>query len=178
MAVCILGSGLLFFVDAPWGVALGWVTRIQSRVLTSAERMRILQVVYERPGISLTELAQRASMTWGQLNYHLGRLEQAGLVHSTKAGRHRLVFPEKAPEEAPEDRALLLEKTARLLALLIVENPRVSVTDLVHMSGETPRVVYYHVKKLLEAGLVTSSSARHLRGLTASARLVHLLGTV
>ena len=157
---------------------LTWVSRVESKVLESPERLRILQIVYERPGVSVTELAQRLEMTWGQLNYHLTRLASAGLLHTVKAGRHRLVFPEKEPAETPEDRALLLERTARALALLIVDNPQVTVTDLVRLSGETPRVVYYHVKRLLDAGLVTSSSGIHHRGLAASARLVHLLGGV
>ena len=157
---------------------LAWVTRVESKVLESPERLRILQIVYERPGVSVTEVAQRLEMTWGQLNYHLSRLSSAGLLHTVKAGRHRLVFPEKEPAEAPEDRALVLERTARALALLIVDNPQVTVTDLVRLSGASPRVVYYHVKKLLEAGLVTSASGIHHRGLTASARLVHLLGSV
>lgn len=157
---------------------LAWVTRVQSKVLESPERMRILQIVFERPGVSVTELAARLSMTWGQLNYHLGRLEQAELVHMVKAGRHKLVFPDRQPDETPEDRAIVLERTARALALLIVENPRLSVTDLVRMSGETPRVVYYHVKRLLDSGLVASASGTHHRGLVATSRLVHLLGTV
>lgn len=157
---------------------LAWVTRVQSKVLESPERMKILHIVFERPGVSVTELADRLAMSWGQINYHLGRLEDAGLLHTTKAGRHRLVFPHGESPETPEDRALVLEKTARSLALLIVENPRLSVTDLVARSGETPRVVYYHVKKLLDSGLVTSSSGIHHRGLVASPRLVHLLGTM
>ena len=149
---------------------------MESKVLESPERLRILQIVYDRPGISVTELAHRLSMTWGQLNYHLTRLGQAGLVHTVKAGRHRLAFPEKESAETPEDRAIVLERTARALALLIVGNPHLATTDLVRMSGETPRVVYYHVKKLLDAGLVTSDSSSHHRGLVASPRLVHLLG--
>lgn len=158
------------------GGFLAWVTRVESKVLESPERLGILRLVYERPGISVTDLASRLSMTWGQLNYHLLRLAAAGLLHTVKAGRHRLVFPERESVETPEDRAIVLEKTARALALLIVGNPHVSVTDLVRMSGESPRVVYYHVKKLLDAGLVSSASGIHHRGLTASPRLVHLLG--
>lgn len=160
------------------GGLLAWVTRVDSKVLESPERLRILQIVYERPGISVTELAGCLAMSWGQLSYHLARLERAELLHTVKAGRHRLVFPEREPLETPEDRALVLERTARALALLIVDNPQLTVTDLVRLSGETPRVVYYHVKRLLDAGLVTSSSGTHHRGLVASARLAHLLGSV
>lgn len=157
---------------------LAWVTRVDSKVLESPERLRILQIVYERPGISVTELAGCLAMTWGQMSYHLARLERADLLHAVKAGRHRLVFPDQEPIETPEDRALVLEKTARALALLILDNPQVTVTDLVRLSGETPRVVYYHVKRLLDAGLVASSSGIHHRGLVASARLAQLLGSV
>lgn len=163
---------------APFPGILAWVSRLDSKVLESPDRMRILQIVHERPGISVTDLSHRLQMTWGQLNYHLGRLEQVGLLHTVKAGRHRMVFPDRQSDEAPEDRALLLERTARALALLILENPRVSVTDLVRMSNESPRVVYYHVKKLLDAGLVTSSSGVHHRGLSATPRLAQILSTV
>lgn len=160
------------------GGLLAWVTRVESKVLESPERLRVIQIVYDRPGVSVTELAGSVEMTWGQLNYHLTRLADAGLLHTVKAGRHRLVFPDKDPGETPEDRAIVLEKTARALALLIVDNPHVRATDLVRLSGESPRVVYYHVKRLLESGLVSSSSGIHHRGLVASPRLVHLLGTV
>lgn len=132
--------------------------------------------MYERPGVSITEVAARLSMTWGQINYHLIRLTHAGLVTTVKAGRHRLVFPSDHSPEMPEDRAILLGKTARAIALVIVENPYVAITDLVRISGESERVVYYHVRRLLDAGLVSSASGSHLRGLTASARLVRLLG--
>jgi DNA-binding transcriptional ArsR family regulator len=160
------------------GGLLAWVTRVQSKVLESPERLRIIQIVYDRPGVSVTELANSVEMSWGQLSYHLGRLADAGLLHTVKAGRHRLVFPDKEPGETPEDRAMILERTARALALLIVDNPHVRATDLVRLSGESPRVVYYHVKRLLDSGLVSSSSGIHHRGLTASSRLVHLLGSV
>ena len=155
---------------------LAWVTRVDSRVLESPARMRILRLVHERPGICVTDLAASLSMTWGQLHYHLGRLAEAGLLHTVKAGRHRLVFLDPEALEAAEAQAIVLGRTARALALLIVDNPHVTVTDLVRISGETPRVVYYHVKKMLDAGLVTSSSGAHRRGLAADARLLQFLG--
>lgn len=154
---------------------VGWVGRLGTNVLECPERMRIVQRVLDRPGSSMSELSDALSMSWTQLHYHVTRLEHAGVVRTAKAGRRRLVFPALEADEAPDDRALVMERTARALAMLIAENPRCSVNDLVRLSEETPRVVYYHVKRLLESGLVTSSSTTRHRGLAATPRLLRLL---
>ena len=150
--------------------------RAPEDALASPLRRRILDLVEARPGSPVTDLARRLSIHPVTLHYHLRRLEESDLVRSQLAGRRRVVFPVSAyVDENAEDRALLLEPTARRIALAILHRPNITITDLVEELHETPRVVYYHVKRLRDAGLVVGASATHYRGLEAAPRLALLL---
>lgn len=146
-------------------------------LLQSPARARILLAVHERPGISIGALSKRLSMNVVTLHYHVERLREGGYVRAERAGRRRLVFSASAPAYAsPEERAMLLERTARRIALAVVHRRYRSVLELVEDLGESPRVVYYHLKRLREAGLVTGPDGAHGHGIGPTAKLLALLG--
>lgn len=129
-------------------------------------RRRVLEIVAARPGISVREIARRAETTWPNAKYHVMRLEQAGLVGTRLVGRQRVVFAlDQALEGVIEARALLAEPTARRIALYVIDHPGGSIADVIRATGDSQRVVYYHLKRFIEAGLVEHSNEARYRGI-------------
>lgn len=150
--------------------ALGLIGRLAARrgaerVFDSPQRQQILKLVEENPGIPLSELMERTQSGWGTLYHHLAKLSQAGLVQTRLAGRRRLVYATTGGTTATQDaeaRSILCGQTARRIAISIRNRPNRSVLDLSEELGDSPRAVYYHVRRLLNAGLISSASAtRH-----------------
>ena len=72
--------------------------------------------------------------------------------------RHAVVL-----ERIEQAEALL--KPQRIEVLRQLATPR-SCTEVGHRLGQTPQRVYYHVKRLVEAGLVRQVAERRVRGIT------------
>lgn len=66
-------------------------------------------------------------------------------------------------EEIEQAEALL--KPQRIEVLRQLAEPR-SCTEVAERLGQTPQRVYYHVKRLVDAGLVVQVSERKVRGIT------------
>ncbi|SDM38325.1 winged helix-turn-helix domain-containing protein [Allokutzneria albata] len=66
-------------------------------------------------------------------------------------------------EEIEQAEALL--KPQRVEVLRQLAEPR-SCTEIAEALGQTPQRVYYHVKRLVEAGLVAQVGSRRVRGIT------------
>ena len=65
-------------------------------------------------------------------------------------------------EQIEQAEALL--KPQRIEVLRLLAEPR-SCTEVAAQLGQTPQRVYYHVKRLVDAGLVTQVSERRVRGI-------------
>ncbi|HZO66167.1 MAG TPA: helix-turn-helix domain-containing protein [Kribbellaceae bacterium] len=62
------------------------------------------------------------------------------------------------------EQAEVLLKPQRIGVLRQLAEPR-SCTEVANVLGQTPQRVYYHVKRLVDAGLVTQVSERRVRGI-------------
>jgi DNA-binding transcriptional ArsR family regulator len=60
------------------------------KALADPSRRRLLDLLFERDGQTLTELESRLAMTRFGVMKHLKQLEEAGLVISRKVGRTRV----------------------------------------------------------------------------------------
>lgn len=145
--------------------------------LTSRVRLAIYRAIAAEPGLPLQTLAARLDLPMGTLRHHVELLEREGIVHTRIAGRRRIAFAE-IPEtaEMPEDRAFLQEPTSRRIILTLVARPNVSLTDVMESTGLSQRVIYYHAKRLLDAGLITTARDGTYHGMRPTARLYGLLG--
>lgn len=144
----------------------------------SPQRLLIMELVKAKPGQPVGELLSQLPLGWGTLYHHLLKLARSGAIQIKTSGRRRLVYPAHYPnaEATAAAEGLLLGKTARRLAHALVESRRSSVAELAVLTGESPRVVYYHCRRLIEAGLVESAATNGRRDLAPTARLVSLLG--
>lgn len=136
---------------------------------------RILQLVHEHPGLPVGEIQKRLQLSSGTVYYHLERLEAAGEIETRTAGRRRLVFPATTTPRDAQAQGILRGATSRHIAQHILQNPGVSTADLLAHTGETPRALYYHLKQLREARLITSTSPTRYRDLRPTEKLRAML---
>jgi len=144
--------------------------RTRAEAPPASARQRLLSLVHSQPGIPVGELARRLDVRTGTLHYHLHRLELDGSILTCREGRRRLVFPASDALEGAHVRALglLRGRTTQSVAEAILKNPGVSLLGVMKLVDETPRTVYYHVKRLREAGLISSASSTRYRDLRAA----------
>ena len=74
------------------------------RALADPTRRRLLDLLFERDGRTLTELESEMPMTRFGVMKHLRVLEEAGLVVSRKSGREKLHFLNPVPIRLIHDR--------------------------------------------------------------------------
>lgn len=137
--------------------------RASERLVPSPLRNEILGLVTRRPGIPLSQLRSDLPIGWGTLYHHVWRLCKDGKLETRTVGRRRLLYPAGvASEEFAAIQGLLRGKTVRKVATAVLSKPSLSFKELVETTGESDRVVYYHLKRLMDVKLVASSSkTRH-----------------
>lgn len=135
-----------------------------------------MDIIWQDPWLTVGDLLERSGYRWGTLHYHLTVLLKEGSIRTVRDGRRRLIVPNgaKLDERGPAD-SLLRGKTAREIAHLVCTRPCGSIEDLCNLVDKSPRVVYYHVKRFIEAGLIESSSATRHRHLQPTPALVKAL---
>ena len=121
-----------------------------------SHRTLILEVIKAKPGIPVGELMDRLPLGGGTLYHHLTKLEQAGMIYFCTQGRRRLIYPanSRVPPDVVAVTGILRGKSARRIAVAIVKRGRTSIMEIGEMVADSPRVVYYHVQRLAQAGLV------------------------
>lgn len=140
-----------------------------------APRRRLLRLIHDEPGITSRHAASRLGMPLTLLHYHAARLAATQEILRIRAGRHIRLFPmEWTYHVLAEDLALIQEETALRIVRTICESPGLRIADLIERTGYSQRVVYFHVKRLRDAGLVLAASGQHL-GLRPDPRLFTLL---
>lgn len=150
----------------------------QKRVLDDPLRKRIYKAIEKAPGLPLSHLLTRLDVGWSTLYRELETLEGAGLIRSKKKGRHCLVFPaheDLAGRGALTQTILLQGATAREIASRIARKPGQDMETLAEHLDLSPRVVYYHLRRLLEGKLIKSSSTTRYRDLAPTPALTELL---
>ncbi len=92
------------------------------RALADPSRRRLLDLLFERDGRTLTELESKLPMTRFGVMKHLRVLEEAGLVAARKSGREKLHFLNPVPIRLIHDRWIDKYTERRLSALVDLKN--------------------------------------------------------
>ncbi len=87
------------------------------RALADPSRRRLLDLLFERDGRTLTELESELPMTRFGVMKHLRVLEEAGLISTRKVGRERLHYLNPVPIQLISDRWINKYSAARVSAL-------------------------------------------------------------
>src|SRR3954453_10889633 len=118
------------------------------RALADPSRRRLLDLLFERDGRTLTELESQLPMTRFGGVKHLRVLEEAGLIATRKVGREKLHYLNPVPIQLISDRWINKYSAARVSALAdlktALEEGNVMTTD------SKPRLVYQIIIKAPE----------------------------
>lgn len=167
----VFGSGLLWGLTAgsvglaalaglAYYLGVGGLRHIdKDNVLEHPLREQLLAVLREEPGLHLRELASRHDTAVTNTQWHLRKLEMAGLVRTQKVAGRRLYYP-TAGGVSTRQEALQNAATSNSNAAAIYEfiqyaagcNQRTLADEL----GMNPGTVRWHLRKLEEASLIRS----------------------
>jgi uncharacterized protein YndB with AHSA1/START domain/DNA-binding transcriptional ArsR family regulator len=115
------------------------------RALADPSRRRLLDLLFERDGRTLTELESQLPMTRFGVMKHLRVLQEAGLIATRKVGRERLHYLNPVPIQLISDRWINKYSAARASVLAdlktALEGGNVMTTD------SKPRLVYQIIIK-------------------------------
>ena len=87
------------------------------RALADPSRRRLLDLLFERDGRTLTELESKLPMTRFGVMKHLRVLQEAGLITTRKVGRERLHYLNPVPIQLISDRWISKYSAARTSVL-------------------------------------------------------------
>lgn len=168
-----------FWIDpAPAMLLLGILHRRNDapQVKEHPTRAALLRIVADNPGIPLNKVRSKLPLGWGTLYHHVRRLEKTGAIETVAVGRRRLLYiPGVSADEELAAQALVEGATARAIAEAVWRRPGTSFKELVEATGASERVAYYHIKRLMDARLVESSSTTRHYGLRPSPLLIRCL---
>jgi predicted transcriptional regulator len=118
-------------------------------------RRRIFRLVEANPGIHFREVLSRLDYAQGTVQYHLGRLQDEGLIEASDDGKYTRYYPGEGFTEADREVMNALRRTysRRIVAYLLADGP-LTTSELADRVGKAPSTVSWHLSKLHEAGLV------------------------
>lgn len=119
---------------------------------------RILRFIEVNPGCHLRQLKRELGLSMGTVQYHLNHLERTGRIISERFNLHRYYFSSgvfKANER--NILKILNQKTSRQILMFILERKRPTQTDIADHLGIASASVNWHIKRLLELGIIFES---------------------
>lgn len=138
-------------------------------MLSSPVRRRLLEIIAQRPGLSVSELARGAGIFWTSAALHVEHLHKAGLVRTFRVGRLRVVVSTDFPQgESSDHSGILAEPACLRVATAIARSPEARVWELSALTGMSDRAIYHHLKRLVEAGLISTRKRGGYHGLEAT----------
>ncbi|MHB1261113.1 MAG: winged helix-turn-helix transcriptional regulator [Thermoplasmatota archaeon] len=148
-------------VRAIAGAALAAVplfSRIErGQVMDNPVRARVHEVIAAEPGLSLSEVSQRAGIAWGTTVHHLRRLETLGVVVSVSRRPHRRYFVANTPAAAQRTAmAVVMHPTARRIAEYVTQRPGTDQAGICQALGLNNPSASKHLSRFEAGGLVLS----------------------
>ena len=122
---------------------------------SNANTIRVLQYIEENPGCHLRQIKRELIMSMGTTQYHLNLLENQGKISSERHNLHKYYFPIGLFEKDERDILKILnQETAREILMMILEKKSPTQTDIANMIGISSASVNWHIKRLVELGLI------------------------
>lgn len=155
-ALALLAGALYYLWPKIKLAAGGFYSRIGPEdVLDNATRRRIHRLVHEEPGIHFREIKRRLDLGRGNLEHHLDKLVDNGLLDEHSGQGYRCYFPDgQVDRRVAEIAEHLRSENARTLlsTLTTVSDP--SIRDLARRASIPESTASYHIGRLDEADLI------------------------
>lgn len=120
-------------------------------------RREIFKVVSERPGNYFFDIANALDLPQGTAFWHLKKLEEAGLVKSSRFAGKRIYYSAALRGEQVEKAFVVLKSEAtQAVFQFIVNNEGCYQAQIAEALDNHHDTIRHHINRLEEAGLVTS----------------------
>ena len=148
------GLGVLYFLG------VGGLRHVdRNNALEHPMRQDLLAAIQSHPGIHLRELAIQHGTAVTNTQWHLRKLELAGLVKTQKVQGRRLYYPAQggvAAKAVALENAALANPNANRVTEYLAANGGCGQSALADALGMNPGTVRWHLRKLESAGIVRS----------------------
>ena len=168
----LLGGGLLgalagllyFFAPVLKGGLFGLFSRVTSpgELVQHPKRSSILALVEAEPGIHLREVQRRLCFGRNQLDHHVGKLLEAGVVKRIAGPGYTCLFPANTDRRDTAAAGVTKSDGARRLLRVVASQPGLGVREAARRSGLSLGTASHHVKRLREAGLLADGGGLSL----------------
>lgn len=129
-----------------------------SGILQLEARKRVFDAIKENPGIHMRGLERKTGIPMGTLRYHLRYLEKHDMISEKRSGRLVTYYPTASgfSVDAQDKKylAILRQEIPRLIVLHLMMHPHTSHRDLKPHFMISPSTLSYHLKKLLDSGII------------------------
>lgn len=144
------------------GMGLGLFSRIPREELLDNEiRQQLVDLVEREPGLHLRELQRRLDVGYGQVAYHLNRLEDENIIESHREGLYRRFYTRHADpgedQSSPSTRDEVLDA--------IRGNPGTHAAEIARELETSRQLVSYHVRELVGLAKVEEMPGKNCKRL-------------
>ncbi|MDD3071063.1 MAG: winged helix-turn-helix transcriptional regulator [Methanoculleus horonobensis] len=137
--------------------------RIAKRAALEHEtRTAIYDHIRAHPGIRLGTLAEDLGINRGTLRYHLGKLQEFGMIATAAVGGQTGYFENRQKYSALEEKVLIHLKNpnTREILFTLLESPGASRPELAERLGITASSISWHLRRLKGDGVVLREKER------------------
>lgn len=127
----------------------------KDEVLDHDVRSTIYDIIKEDPGISISRVADRASVGWGTAVYHLNVLEENGLVVAMRDGRYKRYYQNGGRYNGKKEAlAAIRNDTTKRVVDAVLHNPGITQTGLCEQLGISAPLAHWHLSRLKDADVI------------------------
>lgn len=114
-------------------------------------KMRVIDYVFDHPGITVSEISRGISLSYSTVVYHLKVLQKEGTLKCEIDGRLRRIYPTIGRPEG-----VLFEVTNIQWKILdkVNEKPGISQSDIARKLNEPRQKINFHIRSLQDNGLI------------------------
>jgi DNA-binding MarR family transcriptional regulator len=128
-------------------------TRLKrKKVLDHFTRGQIHGYILANPGAHMNAIKNMFHVNNGVVAYHLKVLEREGYISSRRDGLKRRFYPGSRSEA--QDQKKFLTEVQSLIISHIKKAPGINQSELARLANMSAQVVNYHIKKLIQLGVV------------------------
>lgn len=132
-------------------------TRVRpDKLLDHPTRRAIHDAVAAEPGIHLHALCRRLEKARGVVDHHVAKLVEGGRLLRHEAGGYACLFPRRTDRRVMAAAPALRSPSARRLLDSVCREPGMAPSLLAHRLGLNRATVHHHLRRLEEAGLVST----------------------
>jgi len=154
----LLAGAIYWAWPAAKAGAIGLFSRVRTpQLLDNPQRARLMTMVEADPGVHFQELGRRSGLPNGTLVHHLRKLTHGGLVVARASGGYTCYFPHGAGRLQIAAAPAMKSDGARAILAAVVAQPGLTSQEVALRCNLQASTVTYHVKRLMDGGLVTAS---------------------